>query len=145
MTREAEVSLSECVRFIGLLERVAASAPFLLSLESIGTEIVMVNAYEILGLETTASEEQIRSAYRQKAHIYHPDKGGQVEHFVAIQKAYEILSNEKTREFIGRLPQFRRLPLRIQPSLSSATSQLFQNLNLLDEKIQTPAQKAEKK
>ncbi len=99
------------------------------------TEIGMVNAYEILGLTTEATIDEIRTAYRNKAQIYHPDKGGQAEHFVAIQKAYEILSNENTREFIGRLCQFDRLPLRIQPSLSDATAQLFQNINLLDKKL----------
>ena len=57
--------------------------------------------YAILGIQPGATQEEIRKAYTKLAAQYHPDK---VEHlgkefrklahekFVAIQKAYEILS-----------------------------------------------------
>jgi len=99
----------------------------------------MVNAYDILGLTPEARPDEIRTAFRQKAQIHHPDKGGEAAHFHTIQKAYEILSNEKTREFIGRLPQFERLPLRIQPSMSRSTQTLFENLNRLDDQLKEKA------
>jgi curved DNA-binding protein len=32
--------------------------------------------YQILGVEKTATDKQIKDAYRRKAREYHPDHGG---------------------------------------------------------------------
>jgi len=97
----------------------------------------MVNAYEILGLVTSASLEDVRSAFRAKALLFHPDHGGKVETFLVIKKAYEILIDSDLRERIGELKQFDRVPLRLQPSLSSATTTLFENIQHLQGKLKT--------
>ena len=34
-----------------------------------------VSLYEILGVESTATSEEIKKGYRKKALIHHPDKG----------------------------------------------------------------------
>ena len=91
----------------------------------------MVTAYQILGLQSEASLEEIRTAYRTKARLFHPDQGGRVEDFLRIKKAYDILSDENLREKLGLIPQFEALPLRIYPALSQTTSVLFENLNAL--------------
>ncbi len=61
----------------------------------------MINYYEILELSETASNEQIRKAYRQKAIKYHPDKhfGDKyfTEKFIEIKEAYDILSQQSRR------------------------------------------------
>ncbi|MEK7841966.1 MAG: DnaJ domain-containing protein, partial [Deltaproteobacteria bacterium] len=53
--------------------------------------------YEILGVDRNASDEEIKKAYRQLAHKYHPDKhsGDKVaeEHFKEINAAYEVLKD----------------------------------------------------
>jgi len=54
--------------------------------------------YEILGVEKTASQEQIRKAYRKLAVKNHPDKGGDPEVFKDIQKAHDVLSDENKRQ-----------------------------------------------
>ena len=56
--------------------------------------------YDVLGVEKTATLNQIKKAYRTLVHEHHPDKneGNQTEQFDLIQKAYEVLSDETARE-----------------------------------------------
>lgn len=48
------------------------------------------NWWEVLNVEHTASEEEIKSAYRELARKNHPDAGGDAEKFIVITKAYEV-------------------------------------------------------
>ena len=54
--------------------------------------------YDVLGVEKNASTDQIKKAYRKLAVKNHPDKGGDVEAFKEIQKAFDILGDESKRE-----------------------------------------------
>ena len=57
----------------------------------------MKNYYQILGLKYSASELEIKEAYRKLVHKFHPDKNGGDKffenHFKEIQEAYETLNN----------------------------------------------------
>lgn len=56
--------------------------------------------YQILGVEKTASQEEIKKAYRQKALLVHPDVNPSEEALAAFQElseAYEILGNSDNR------------------------------------------------
>jgi molecular chaperone DnaJ len=54
--------------------------------------------YSILGVQRSASEDEIKKAYRKLAHQYHPDKsGGDEKKFKEINEAYQILSNKEKR------------------------------------------------
>lgn len=57
--------------------------------------------YEVLGLSKTASPEEIKKAYRQKAKKFHPDVNKEDENasdkFKEVAEAYEILSDEQKR------------------------------------------------
>lgn len=54
--------------------------------------------YKILGVERTASEKEIKSAYRKLARQYHPDVNkGAEEKFKEINEAYEVLSDPEKR------------------------------------------------
>lgn len=65
----------------------------------------MENLYDILGVEPTATQEDIKKAYRDKAKKYHPDKGGDGEIFKKISNAYSILSDpEKKAEYDNPIP-----------------------------------------
>jgi DnaJ-class molecular chaperone len=58
--------------------------------------------YDILGLDKSASEADIKKAYRKLAMKHHPDKGGDPEQFKKIQGAYDILSDPQKRENFDR-------------------------------------------
>lgn len=49
------------------------------------------HALQTLGVESSASWESIKQAYRSKIAIYHPDKGGTSAQFIEIREAYHFL------------------------------------------------------
>ena len=53
--------------------------------------------YAALGVPRTATGEEIKRAYRRAVRTHHPDKGGDPDHFRAIQTAYEVLKDPKKR------------------------------------------------
>lgn len=60
-----------------------------------------IDYYKILGLDKTATSQEIKSAYRKLARKYHPDlNAGDKEaekKFKEINEANEVLSNEENR------------------------------------------------
>ena len=52
-----------------------------------------MSAYQLLGVPKTASADDIRNAYKEKAMLNHPDRGGSQEAWQAIQKAFDTLSD----------------------------------------------------
>jgi curved DNA-binding protein CbpA len=92
-------------------------------------------AYELLGVRKEADADEIRNAFHERAMRFHPDRGGKLEYFLRIQRSYEILRNENLRARLGDVHQFEKLPLRLQPSLSRATSTLFENLTILEDQL----------
>jgi len=59
--------------------------------------------YALLGLPKTATTEEIKKAYKDKARKHHPDKGGDPEQFKKISEAYGVLVDPELR---GRYDQF---------------------------------------
>ncbi len=54
--------------------------------------------YQILGIDKKASKDDIKKAFRNLAHKYHPDKKtGDAEKFKEINEAYTILSDDSKR------------------------------------------------
>jgi len=59
----------------------------------------MKEYYNILGVSSNSSNEDIKKAYRKLSLIHHPDKnGGNDELFKEINEAYSVLSNNNTRK-----------------------------------------------
>src|SRR6187549_3076832 len=62
--------------------------------------------YEALGVEPTAGEAEIKTAYRRLARKYHPDvskEKGAEERFKAINEAYEVLRDKEKRAHYDQL------------------------------------------
>jgi curved DNA-binding protein len=75
--------------------------------------------YETLGVPKTASETEIRSAFRKLARKYHPDvakdKKAAEEKFKEINEAYEVLSDPEKRKKYDQLGAGWNQPGGFQP------------------------------
>lgn len=90
-----------------------------------------MNPYEILGIKSDATAEQIKRAHRKKSMRTHPDHGGAREDFEAVQKSYEVLSDPERRAHYDRtgeiLGEARDETVRIlMTTLSGAFMQVLQ-------------------
>ena len=61
-----------------------------------------MNYYAILGLDKTATHQQIVAAFRRMAIKYHPDRNHSLnanEKFILVHKAFEVLGNPERRRW----------------------------------------------
>lgn len=67
----------------------------------------MKNYYQTLGVDRTATADEIKQAYRRLAKEHHPDKGGDTARFQEIQQAYDTLGDQSKRSaYDNPQPQF---------------------------------------
>lgn len=67
----------------------------------------MSDHYATLGVARTASQDEIKRAYRKLASQHHPDRGGDTARFQQIQAAYDVLGDAAKRaEYDNPRPQF---------------------------------------
>lgn len=84
----------------------------------------MKDYYKILGVDKSASEDEVKKAYRRLAHQYHPDKpGGDESRFKEINEAYQILSDRTKRD------QYDRFGTSFDNAAGGAPFGGFQNVN----------------
>ena len=62
------------------------------------------NPYDILGIQPSASKEEMKKAYRKLSLKHHPDRGGDEEKFKEISSAYETLTNPELNNSAGKFP-----------------------------------------
>ncbi|KAG8944866.1 Type I HSP40 co-chaperone [Tulasnella sp. 424] len=58
--------------------------------------------YDLLGVAPTANDADLKKAFRKQALQHHPDKGGDPDKFKDISRAYEVLSEQRTRDAYDR-------------------------------------------
>src|SRR6266576_274809 len=75
--------------------------------------------YETLGVSKTATDDEIRSAFRKLARKYHPDvakdKKAAEEKFKEINEAYEVLGDPEKRKKYDQLGADWNRPGGYQP------------------------------
>ena len=54
--------------------------------------------YNVLGVDKSASDSEIKKAYRKKAKEYHPDKNGDPEKFKEVSEAYDVLGDKTKKQ-----------------------------------------------
>ncbi|CDF91741.1 probable DnaJ-like protein 1 [Zygosaccharomyces bailii] len=76
--------------------------------------VVDTEYYELLGVEVTATDVEIKKAYRKKSILEHPDKNrddpGATERFQAISEAYQVLSDKDLRANYDRSGKEKAIP-----------------------------------
>jgi molecular chaperone DnaJ len=58
--------------------------------------------YDILGVSKTATDDEIKKAFRRAAHQHHPDKGGDPAKFKDVNEAYQVLGDKQKRSAYDR-------------------------------------------
>ena len=58
--------------------------------------------YQTLGVDKTATQAEIKKAYRKLTMKHHPDKGGDENKFKEIAEAYAVIGDE-TKDTISPL------------------------------------------
>lgn len=94
-----------------------------------------MNPYEVLGVPPTASEHQIKSAYRRRARETHPDAGGDGDEFALVSRAYHVLMNPEARKRFdetGSIDEIPALSVR-QRMIMILAGMLTEGLNQLDQ------------
>lgn len=79
---------------------IALVPPHILFASTTHTFSHMSNYYQVLGLNSSASEDEIKKSYKKLAVKYHPDKTRDTSHhekFLQIQQAYETLKSPDAR------------------------------------------------
>mmetsp|Transcript_28989 Transcript_28989/g.83146 ORF Transcript_28989/g.83146 Transcript_28989/m.83146 type:complete len:508 (+) Transcript_28989:66-1589(+) len=67
-----------------------------------GKAVDTTKFYALLEVERSATEAEVKKAYRKLAVKHHPDKGGDPDKFKEISRAYEVLSDQEKRSRYDR-------------------------------------------
>ena len=95
--------------------------------------------YEVLGVPKTASQDEIKSAFRKLAKKYHPDVSKEenaAEKFKECQEAYAVLSDERIDHTLRKNPDFINTVLSNYSSQCDFVNESYSAQNALEDAIQ---------
>lgn len=72
------------------------------------------DAYAVLGVDGSASQDEIRRAYRRRVRSAHPDMGGSAAEFQAVRDAFEAVGDPEARARYERA--LREAPVAEEPA-----------------------------
>lgn len=82
--------------------------------------------YEVLGIDRTSSEEEIKKGFKKLAMKYHPDKkGGDEQKFKEINEAYAILSDPQKKQMYDKFGVMDSNDINEMPSMDNIFENLF--------------------
>ncbi len=58
---------------------------------------ISFDPYFILGIDRLATPQAVKTAYRRKVQLVHPDRGGDPEDFILVVRAFDLLSDPDSR------------------------------------------------
>ena len=102
----------------------------------------LIDYYAVLGVAKTATQKEIKQAYRSKARLLHPDTSSEddydVENFLVLNEAFEVLGDEELRrrynfqmrnglapDFSERVSEFRKQAGPTYNSVADRAEELF--------------------
>ena len=89
----------------------------------------MIDHYTTLGVDRSATAEEIKRAYRRLASQHHPDRGGDTKKFQDIQVAYDTLSDATKREaYDNPASQFANGPQGFHFNFGGDINDIFRNM-----------------
>ncbi len=60
-------------------------------------EAAGLDPFKVLGLTRAATADEVKRAYRTKALLHHPDRGGAPDDFMAAKRAYDAIMKRRRR------------------------------------------------
>lgn len=100
-----------------------------------------IDYYSIVGVETTATEAEIRKAFKQKALKTHPDRFPNdptaKERFEKLNEAYKVLTTPELRKKVDELKNQLELEKKRQDSVSQERQKIKEKLLLFEQQAET--------
>lgn len=95
-----------------------------------------MNYYQILGVDSTANDLEIKSAYRRLAMLYHPDRiNGDEVKFKLVNEAYKILSSEEKRKDYDVTNNINRIKINQSQNQYNITAPYDSTLNVFNDSL----------
>jgi curved DNA-binding protein CbpA len=91
-----------------------------------------INLYDILGIKSSATHENIKNAYHKLVKTMHPDRGGDPAIFELINDAYFVLNNPQKRAEYDELTKVSKQVSSDFSSLKKAADDFFKTQELTE-------------
>jgi DnaJ domain len=98
----------------------------------------IMDPYQTLGLPNNCTREDLKEAFRAKARLVHPDRGGDPATFIQLRQAYDQIIIELGRRPSGLIAGTSARPARPDPRPKQPDPNWEPDLILFDEEVDRP-------